>query len=81
MEEMVLSSDLYTRRAALSSITVGLATGVRADTRPAIKVSKDPNCGCCIGWVEHLRRNGFAVTVVKPADMQAVKKRVGVPAN
>jgi hypothetical protein len=73
---------LYTRRALLgliSSVTVGLATGVRADARPAIKVSKDPNCGCCTGWVDHLRRNGFAATVVEPADMRPVKTRLGVP--
>jgi hypothetical protein len=65
----------------ISSVTVGLATGVRADTRPTIKVSKDPNCGCCTGWVEHLRRNGFTATVVETADMPAVKARLGVTAE
>lgn len=79
-----MSSDLSlnTRRAMLgliSSLAFGLATGVRADTRPTIKVSKDPNCGCCTGWVEHLRRNGFTATVVETADMQAVKTRLEVP--
>jgi hypothetical protein len=75
---------LHTRRAMLgliSSVTVGLATGVRAETRPTIKVWKDPNCGCCTGWVEHLRRNGFIATVVETADMQAVKTRLAVPAE
>ena len=75
---------LYTRRAMLgliSSVAVGLATGVRAATRPTIKVWKDPNCGCCTGWVEHLRRNGFTATVVETADMQAVKTRLSVPAE
>ena len=81
-----MSSDLslYTRRAMLgliSSVTVGFATGVRADARHTIKVSKDPNCGCCTGWVEHMRRNGFTATVVKTANMQAVKTRLGVPAE
>jgi hypothetical protein len=81
-----MSSDLSlcTRRAMLglvSSLAVGLAAGVRADTRPTIKVSKDPNCGCCTGWVEHLRRNGFTATVVETADMQAVKTGLGVPAE
>jgi hypothetical protein len=72
----------HTRRAMLgliSSATVGLATGVRAATQPIINVWKDPSCGCCTGWVEHLRRNDFTVTVVETADMQAVKTRLGVP--
>jgi hypothetical protein len=62
-------------------IAASLATGARADTRPTIKVWKDPNCGCCTGWVEHLRRNGFTATVVETADMQAVKMRLSVPAE
>jgi hypothetical protein len=75
---------LYTRRATLgliSSIAAGLATGVRAATWPTINVWKDPNCGCCTGWVEHLRRNGFTATVVEAGDMQAVKTRLSVPAE
>ncbi len=81
---MIPGLQLVTRRATLGLITsaaVALATGVRADTGPAIKVSKDPNCGCCNGWVAHLRRNGFTATVVETADMQAVKTRLGVPAE
>jgi hypothetical protein len=76
--------SIYTRRSMLgliSSVTVAFATGVRADTRPTITVSKDPSCGCCTGWVEHLRRNGFIATVVETADLQAIKMRLGVPAE
>ena len=75
---------LYTRRAMLGAIAatgIGLAAGVRAEPRLIIKVWKDPNCGCCTGWVEHLRRAGFTVTVTDTADMQAVKTRLGVPAE
>jgi len=25
-----------------------------------ITVHKDPACGCCSGWVEHLQKAGFA---------------------
>ncbi|MFM9938739.1 MAG: DUF411 domain-containing protein [Hyphomicrobiaceae bacterium] len=75
---------LYTRRAMLGVIAVtaiGLAAGVRAEPRLIIKVWKDPNCGCCTGWIEHLRRAGFTVTATETADMQAVKTRLGVPAE
>lgn len=45
----------------------------------AITVYKDPNCGCCEGWVEHLRESGFEVKTVDSADVSAIKKRLGVP--
>jgi hypothetical protein len=44
-----------------------------------ITVSKDPNCGCCNGWVDHLRKAGFPVTVAEPGDMNALKARLGIP--
>jgi hypothetical protein len=86
LEETALTADtrLPTRRATLilaASAIASVATGAPAAPKPAIKVSKDPNCGCCTGWVEHLRNNGFTVTVVNAADLQAVKQRLGVPAE
>ncbi|SDI73914.1 DUF411 domain-containing protein [Alloyangia pacifica] len=47
---------------ALASFTVSVPLGVRAQAAPAIHVLKDPNCGCCTGWIEILRREGFTVT-------------------
>ncbi|MBV0881404.1 CopG family transcriptional regulator [Noviherbaspirillum sp. L7-7A] len=47
----------------------------------AITVYKDPNCGCCGAWVEHLREAGYKVKAVDSDDMAAVKKRLGVPEN
>jgi hypothetical protein len=45
----------------------------------AITVYKDKNCGCCEGWVEHMRESGFKVKAVNADDMSAIKKRFGVP--
>jgi len=47
---------------------------------PLIEVYKSPTCGCCGKWVEHLRRNGFAVNVHDIPDVDAFRARVGVPA-
>ncbi len=72
------------RRAALAQLAAGsvmlLGGGVQAETRPAITVWKDPNCGCCGGWVAHLRRNGFDATVIETADVESIKAHKGVPA-
>src|SRR5262245_37331396 len=46
---------------------------------PVITVYKDPNCGCCSIWVEHLRKNGFEVTVQEPGNMVEIKRKLGVP--
>jgi hypothetical protein len=45
----------------------------------AITVYKDPNCGCCTAWIDHLREAGYKVKAVNEDDMAAVKKRLGVP--
>jgi len=80
---MTHRSTNLTRRAALgiaASALVVPAFSAVAQT-PAILVHKDPNCSCCSGWVRHLKDAGFAVTVEATADLQPVRKRLGVPAD
>lgn len=48
---------------------------------PKVLVHKSPSCGCCAGWVDHLRRHGFAVDVQETDDLEPVRKRLGVPAG
>ena len=59
---------------AISSMTV-----LAAPSLPAMSVSKDPNCGCCLGWVEHLRAAGFEATINNVTNLPTVKARLGVP--
>lgn len=47
----------------------------------AITVYKDPNCGCCKEWVEHVKKAGFTPTVHDTADMASVKASMGVPSS
>jgi hypothetical protein len=77
---------MITRRKFLG---LALATGgaflagrqyVLAST-PAIRVTRDPNCGCCTAWADHLRENAFAVTVVEDPAINRVKARLGVPGD
>jgi hypothetical protein len=44
-------------------------------------VSKDPGCGCCTGWVEHVRGAGIQVDVIDTRELDAVKRRLGVPSE
>ena len=54
-----------TRRSLLfgaASLTVLAPHLSIAQTTSAIRVLKDPNCGCCEAWVRILQAEGFAVT-------------------
>lgn len=46
---------------------------------PKVVVTKDPNCGCCGGWVDHMKAAGFPVEVVTTSQVNRVKARLGVP--
>jgi hypothetical protein len=73
---------LPTRRSAVVVIAAAAvlpAAGLWAAEEQVITVHKDPNCGCCTGWVEHLRETGFTVQAIDTAELDAVKTRLGVP--
>ena len=49
---------------------------------PEVVVYKSPTCGCCSGWVDHMRENGFdvrTVDLVAYNDLAAKKREQGVP--
>ncbi|MHC3924243.1 hypothetical protein ACI0FW_03173 [Alcaligenes nematophilus] len=48
---------------------------------PAITMYQDPNCGCCGGWAQHMRDEGFEVKEVKVVKIQDVKRLLRVPEN
>ena len=67
---------------ALGAISLtAMHRSAKAAEQPPLTVWKDPSCGCCGGWIDHMRRNGFQVTVIETADVQPVKTRQQVPAQ
>jgi len=40
---------------------------------------KQPFCSCCDGHADHLRANGYNVTVVQTDNLSLIKKKHGVP--
>lgn len=46
---------------------------------PSMVVHRDPGCGCCEGWVAHVRAAGFDARVVDEADMNAIKAKFRIP--
>ena len=69
-----------TRRAFLAATAaVPALSSVRAEALPTMVVTKDPMCGCCTGWAEHIREAGFPVEIVEVSDLARTKARLGVP--
>ena len=69
-----------TRRSALVAMASLVPTPVAFSAQePLITVHKDPNCGCCSGWVQHLQKAGFVTKVFDTTDIDAVKKWLGIP--
>ncbi|MGY2049126.1 DUF411 domain-containing protein [Methylobacterium sp. JK268] len=68
------------RRGVVLGLAAFAAGGglARAEGLPEVAVTKDPSCGCCTAWVEHLRKEGFTVRVTEGA-VSPVKVRLGVP--
>lgn len=73
---------LPSRRGVLAGLGgLLLATPLRAaEPLPEIAVTKDPSCGCCAAWVDHVRAAGFPVSVTE-APVNPLKARLGVPRN
>ncbi len=44
-----------------------------------ITVYRNPSCGCCEKWVEHLEKHGFEVEAVPSQNMNLVKAEHGIP--
>ena len=56
------------------------ALPVYAAPAPSIvEVYKSPACGCCGGWVAHMRANGFNVDVHEVSEPALYRSRYGVP--
>src|ERR1700704_2232800 len=64
--------------ASLAGLT-GRAIAAPAPSALSIKVYKDPACGCCGAWGDHLKAAGFATTVEPRVDLSRLNKSLGVP--
>lgn len=65
--------------AGLLPLVLPLAGAAHATALPRVLVTKDPSCGCCDGWADHVKAAGYPVEVVISERMAALKQRLGVP--
>jgi hypothetical protein len=73
-----MCARLNRRDVCLGLVLAGV-TRARAADLPRMVVTKDPSCGCCRAWAEHVRGAGFPVEIVESAEVGRLKARLGVP--
>ena len=76
--KMLTRRSLVGAFAAVPALAAGRRT-LAAEELPKLTVTKDPNCGCCRGWTDHIRRAGFPVEIIETGELNKVKTRLGVP--
>jgi len=77
---------MSTRRAVLIAASAWAAAGpvqaVPVQAAPvAVTLYKTPECGCCEGYADYLRHNGFAVTSKSTNELAEVSRKAGIPAE
>ncbi len=73
---------MITRRTSLGLLSAGLVLSVlpaHSTAAPLVQVFKDPSCGCCDAWVDHLARAGFRTQITETAEVSAIKTRHALP--
>jgi len=65
-------------KALVLTLTVLGTTPVLAGEKEAT-LYKNPECGCCEGYADYLRANGFTVTVKPTHDLVGMSRDAGIP--
>lgn len=63
----------------LSLLAVSCTTGNVVKTKAI--VYKSPTCGCCVGYIAEMEKQGFDVETVGLQDMSSIKQRYNIPRN
>lgn len=82
-----MNAILLSRRTTLIGLVATLGAVLRPEagfaSPTAIRVAKDPDCGCCGAWIDILEADGFAATIdlLDYDALQAHKAASGIPAE
>jgi hypothetical protein len=64
--------------AILRGCLVLFSAAVAAENLPVVDVYENKQCGCCGGWVEHMRNSGFKVHAHDVDDVEKFNQQFGV---
>lgn len=70
----------FTRRTLAGILAMGTALSACAAQAATFTMYRDPNCGCCLAWAEHIKQGEkHDVTSIDHPDMGTLKAERGVP--
>ncbi len=61
--------------------SAALLPGAAVASMPELIVHKDPDCGCCEAWASAFGDAGFSVDLRNEDNMDAVKRKLRIPAS
>lgn len=76
--EALNTVDTHAGHAAIPAAVLGV-TPAAGDVEMTVHLT--PTCGCCGGWVDHMREAGYTVTTVYQDDLVEVHRRHGIPSD
>lgn len=65
--------------ALLLAYAAVISTSVSAGEKPAATLYKNPQCGCCEGYADYLRANGYTVDVMPTHELTPMSRAAGIP--
>jgi hypothetical protein len=71
--------DISRRSVLVGAFMMSVSATVTSARGETIIVHRDPSCGCCGAWVEHLKKSGFTTEVTETASLNRVRSKLGVP--
>ncbi|MEQ8322050.1 MAG: DUF411 domain-containing protein [Rhodospirillales bacterium] len=75
----MMKTSVYAALFAIVGIFAPIHEGKTASNPKTITLYKNPQCGCCEGYAEYMRKNGYTVTVVPTHELSAMSKQAGIP--
>jgi hypothetical protein len=66
---------------ALTALMVAGLSFAQAEETLKATLYKNPQCSCCEGYADYLRKNGFEVDVKPTNDLASISSKAGVPEN
>lgn len=64
--------------AVAAAVSWGLLTLAHTASAQEVTVYKSPWCGCCGAWADHMRDNGFDVTVREVENLDPIRAEHGI---
>ena len=49
-----------------------------SESTPEATLYKNPQCGCCSGYADYMRENGYSIKVISTEQLSMVKKSYGI---